>query len=395
MSETAQLLELLQQQHKEQMTILQEQNKALVAALTTASQPKDSGLTTASQPKDSGMIPKFTPFNTTEELWGDYWDRFCTFIQVHSIPEAKQAQVFLTNQTSVLYKLISSYASQLSPSKEVNQLMLKEIQVYMKEQFDPTIYVVRERYKFWSDMKRKPGETVHELAARIRQDAVMCDFTSIADPLDEALRTCFICSISNEAVLKATFKIKDTDLTFAKAIAVANETEDAARVAKETVHGVKNTEIHKINTNAPRGSTSKSPRTNAPSSSSPFPKGTCGRCGGDNHIGKNWPYINTTCNYCKKKGHLESVCLQKNMGKSRKHVKIIHLDTVKMVNAIPQITQAVNIKGHTFTFEVHTGAGDNFCSTHFWNQLGKPSLSATKSRYESATGGSLPVTGTR
>ena len=322
MSETAQLVQLLQQ-HKEQMTILQEQNKALVAALTTASQPKDSG-----------MIPKFTPFNTTEELWGDYWDRFCTFIRVHSIPEAKQAQVLLTNQTSVLYKL-SSYASQLSPLKEVNQLMLKEIQVYMKEQFDPTIYVVRERYKFWSDMKQKPVETVHELAARIRQDAVTCDFTSIADPLDEALRTRFICSISNKAVLKAIFKIKDTDLTFAKAIAVANETEDAARVAKETVHGVKNTEIHKINTNAPHGSTSKSPRTNAPSSSSPFLKGTCGRCGHDNHIGKNCPYINTICNYCKKKGPLESVCLQKKGAKPRKRVKIIHLDTVKMVNAIP------------------------------------------------------------
>ena len=65
-----------------------------------------------------------------------------------------------------------------------------------------------------------------------------------------------------------------------------------------------------------------------------------------------------------------------------------------MVKAIPQITQAVNIKGHTFTFEVDTGAGDNFCSTHIWNQLGKPSLSTTKSRYESATGDSLPVTGT-
>ena len=70
------------------------------------------------------------------------------------------------------------------------------------------------------------------------------------------------------------------------------------------------------------------------------------------------------------------------------------LDTVKMVNAIPQITQAVNIKGHTITFEVDTGAGDNFCSTHIWNQLGQPSLSAAKSRYESATGDSLPVTGT-
>ena len=48
-------------------------------------------------------------------------------------------------------------------------------------------YVVRERFKFWSEMRRKPGETIQELAARIRQDAVTCDFPRIKDPLDEAL----------------------------------------------------------------------------------------------------------------------------------------------------------------------------------------------------------------
>ena len=56
----------------------------------------------------------------------------------------------------------------------------------------------------WSK-NRKPGETIQELVARIRQDAVTCDFTSIKDPLDEALRTRFICSVNNEAVLKALF----------------------------------------------------------------------------------------------------------------------------------------------------------------------------------------------
>ena len=65
-------------------------------------------------------------------------------------------------------------------------------------------------------MLRKPGETVQDLAARIRQDAVTCDLAFIKDPLDEALRTRFICSINNEAVLKASFKVKDSDLTFAK-----------------------------------------------------------------------------------------------------------------------------------------------------------------------------------
>ena len=56
-------------------------------------------------------------------------------------------------------------------------------------------------------MKRKPGETIPELASRIRQDAATCDFQSIKDPLDEALRTKFICSVDNEAVLKTLFKL--------------------------------------------------------------------------------------------------------------------------------------------------------------------------------------------
>ena len=63
-----------------------------------------------------------------------------------------------------------------------------------------------------SSMKRKPGETIPELASRIRQDAATCDFQSIKDPLDEALRTKFICSVDNEAVLKTLFKLKDDEL---------------------------------------------------------------------------------------------------------------------------------------------------------------------------------------
>ena len=78
-------------------------------------------------------------------------------------------------------------------------------------------------------MQRKPGESVLELAARIRQAAASCNFTAIKDPLDEALRTRFICSITNEAVLKALFKVKDNELTFSRAVEIAVETEDAPK----------------------------------------------------------------------------------------------------------------------------------------------------------------------
>ena len=109
----------------------------------------------------------------------------------------------------------------------------------MDDQFDPKRFIVRERFKFWSQMECKPGESIQELAARIHQDAVTCSFCSIKNPQDEAMRTRFICSVNNEAVLKAMFKVKDDDLTFARAIEIAIETEDAAKVAKETVYSTK------------------------------------------------------------------------------------------------------------------------------------------------------------
>ena len=135
------------------------------------------------------------PFDSSAELWKDYQARFSTFAGAHSISKEKLAQVFLTNQTTENYKLLGTLAEQQTPPKEVNTLTMDDIVKFMDEQFDPMRFTVRERFKFWSDMKRKPGETLHELAACIRQDAATCHFTFIKDPQDEALRTRFICSV--------------------------------------------------------------------------------------------------------------------------------------------------------------------------------------------------------
>ena len=60
-------------------------------------------------------------------------------------------------------------------------------------------------------------ELIQELAPRISHDAL----TAIWHPLDEAIRTRFMCSMRNEAILKALFMYKEEELTFAKAIVVA------------------------------------------------------------------------------------------------------------------------------------------------------------------------------
>ena len=234
---TDELLQLIQQQLQQQQFMMQAQEKRhqeQIQVLLTLAQKSEGEGTVKSY---TAALPSFSAFDSASELWTDYWARFNTFAEAHSIPSEKRASVFLTNQTPVTYKLLTNLAGQQTPPKDVNQLDIKEISEFMTEQFHPKRFIVRERYKFWSHMDRKPGETIQELVARIRQDAVTCDFPSIQDPLDEALRTRFICSLNNEAVLKALFKVKDDELTFARAIEIAIETEDAAKVAKETVHG--------------------------------------------------------------------------------------------------------------------------------------------------------------
>eukprot|EP00795_Rhopilema_esculentum_P005001 gene5001-biopygen83 len=244
----AQDLVLLLQQQIEQQRIMmerqdlrhQEQLQAILAMARKSEEKEPIKTFTRG-------IQSFSAFDSATELWTDYWARFNTFTEANSIPEEKKAYVFLTNQTPVTYKLLSNLASQQTPPKDVNELSVENIAEFMMDQFHPKRFIVHERFKFWSKMDRKPGETVNELVARIRQDAVTCDFTSITDSLDEAMRTRFICSINNEAVLKALFKVKDDDLTFARAIEMAIEIEDAAKVAKETVHGqISRQEVNKI-----------------------------------------------------------------------------------------------------------------------------------------------------
>ena len=192
------------EQHKQQLVIMQQQME----------DTRKVGGTMAPQ----HQTPPFPAFDSTAELWKDYLLRFETFVNANSVPDEKKALVFLTNQTSGTYKLITNYASQQDVPTTANAMKFSDITGFMSSHYDPTQFTVRERYKFWSTIKRKPGETPTELAARVRQMATTCDFPAIKNPLDEAMRTCFICAINNEAILKSVFREKEEKLTFAKAV---------------------------------------------------------------------------------------------------------------------------------------------------------------------------------
>ena len=109
---------------------------------------------------------------SSSELWLDYLERFRSLLTANSISKEKEVQVFLTNQTTATYKLLSNLAAQQSPPKSINDLSMDNIQKFMGEQFDPRRFVVRERYTFCEDLKRNVRETIRELASGIRHNAV-------------------------------------------------------------------------------------------------------------------------------------------------------------------------------------------------------------------------------
>jgi len=189
--------EAQEQLFREQAERQQADMKAMLQLLAKAAQSRQ-----VLQPATTSATPTFSPFDSTSELWKDYWLRFLTFTRAHAVPDDHNAQVFLTNQSSTVCKLLSNLAAQETPPKEIHDLTMDQIVAYMKVQFDPTRFVIRERFKFWTTMQRRPGESIQELAARTRPAAATCDFASIADPLDEALRTRFICSVNNKRFLR-------------------------------------------------------------------------------------------------------------------------------------------------------------------------------------------------
>ena len=209
---------------------------------------------------------------------------------------------------------------------------MDEIAAFMDAQYDPKRFIVRERFRFWSEMQRKPGETVQELAARTRQDAVKCDFSGIKDPQDEAMRTRFICSVGNEAVLKAIFKVPDKELTFAKAIDVAQETEDAARVAKETVYGSRKDPVLKVQDFKEK---SRNQRAYHKTFNNDLPKGIRPRYGQSDSQASVCKFKDAQCRYCKKKGHIERVCMQKKKQTSATaNVDLVTAKPTRSVNTI-------------------------------------------------------------
>jgi len=383
--------EEMEQQERRRQEEREQHKQELDTLLQLVNAPHKGG-----ENHSTSAIPSFAGFDSSEELWPDYWARFCTFVEANAVPEHRKAQIFLTNQSRSVYKELSTVAAQQNPPTDINKLTLDEIQAFMRETYDPKLYVVRERHKFWKNMERKPGETINELGARLRQDASTCDFPAITDTLDEALKQRFICSVHNRAVVKALLKTKNAHLTFAEALHLANEIEDSSKYSGDLTPVA----VNKVKQHNKQGQ-QKNLKQNTSTTSTTF---KCIRCG-KAHKATDCPYKDAKCHFCDKIGHLEAVCRKKQYqqkGRGSTSTKVKKITKAQLVQAIlgevpqdtPKLEIPIQIQDRSFTIELDTATTGNFVSTAVWKQLGKPKLDDVRHRYESASKHDLPVLGT-
>ena len=60
----------------------------------------------------TAAIPPVAAFDSTSELWPDYWSRFCKFVVANAVPEQRKAHVFLTNPAAAVCKQLANLAAQ-------------------------------------------------------------------------------------------------------------------------------------------------------------------------------------------------------------------------------------------------------------------------------------------
>ncbi|XP_037529456.1 uncharacterized protein K02A2.6-like [Rhipicephalus sanguineus] len=190
-------------------------------------------------------------------------------------------------------------------------------------------------------------------------------------PLDVMLRDRFVCGLRNEQVQQRLFAEKD--LTFKRAFDIALRAENAVDNQKNVKTEFK--EIHEACT-----SIGKTENQRHSSASAQKKKQHCWRCDAQ-HSPDTCKFQTASCDYCKKRGHIEKACLKKRKEartnnniefprqgtstvasapvttpKDSPDVALYELNTLIDVSSMQKVMTQLRIHGKTLEFEVDSGA---------------------------------------
>ena len=141
-------------------------------------------------------------------------------MDANGIADEKKVPTLLTVIGAKHYSLIQGLVSPTLPRAKT----LEELEGLLKKHYDPEPIVIAQRFHFYQ-RSQKPGETIAEYLASLRQLASRCKFR---DFLSEALRDRLVCGLQSQKSL-----LSKADLTLESAVEVSQSMEAAAKKTKD------------------------------------------------------------------------------------------------------------------------------------------------------------------
>ena len=337
-------------------------------------------------------------FDADNETISAYLERFDLFVQANGVANDKKVPVFLSVLSGKIYALLRNLDLPAFPKDK----SLEELTQELKNHFEPKKVVILERFNFYC-REQQSGESIATYVAELRRLATDCAFN---DYLNEVLCDKFVCGLRSEATQQRL--LVEKDLTFTKAVEIAQGMEAAAR----------DTQLFKNNGGAINKFTHANRQQKADAMGKPEkPHKPCYRCGKSNHTATQCKFREATCHKCQRKGHIASVCksVQTNPNNEGRRPNARPRDRTQRIdcdanpeqdedNDLP-ICRVSNPSSHPITvelqvnkkillMEVDTGASVSVISMNTYKKLfPNTSLNASTLRLKTYTGEPMPEAG--
>ena len=230
---------------------------------------------------------QLTTFSGNPDDWEAFIEQLESYFAANDITAAgKKRGILLNSCGTAAYKTIRSIVAPTKPT----EIAYSELVTKVKAHFAPKPSAIVQRYKF-NICTRNQGESVVSYVSRLRALTPFCDF---GDTLDNMLRDWLVCGINQEQLQRRL--LAEPNLRFSKAMEIAQTFETAVQDARHFQEGPKQPQPLLVNA-LQKGATATTLTT----------KTQCHRCGGS-HKASSCTFKDSTCHYCKKKGHLAKMC---------------------------------------------------------------------------------------
>ncbi|KAM3961452.1 LOW QUALITY PROTEIN: uncharacterized protein ACR2FA_004568 [Aphomia sociella] len=313
---------------------------------------------------------KFNEFNPETDNWDNYLDRLNYCFEANGIhsESVKKANFFTVCGSQVFETCLAL----ITPRKS-SEVTFSEIETILTKHYSPKPNEISMSYKFYK-RDQQEGERASDYIAELRKISSNCNFTD----LERMLRDRLVCGMSDRRLQYDLLK-KD-NLSYQDVV-------DAVLSAESAGRDVRMIQTGSVGATVPSAFAASAATSDEPTSQpAPEPMDInavqmksnmrlCYRCG-DRHGGV-CRFVNTICRFCKKRGHIEKVCITKkrngnkdcNFMEDDGDTYIGGIYNVTATHRVPPYEVGLTLNGMPVIMQVDSGASFSLVNERTWFAL--------------------------